>query len=72
MFSQFLRSLFRFRKTSVSVLLVLTYVAIGTFLLWDQVRYQYSLPVDDDEYMKLAFEYFLARPEKHYTQPPPL
>ncbi|SCW01682.1 LAFE_0E04984g1_1 [Lachancea fermentati] len=48
MLSQFVRSIFRFRKTTVSILLLLTYGLIGILYLWDQTRYKHSLPVDDE------------------------
>ncbi|AET38385.1 Pff1p Ecym_2675 [Eremothecium cymbalariae DBVPG len=41
-----LRSLFRFRKTNLSTLLVITYALISVLYLWDHFRYQLTLPTD--------------------------
>ncbi|KAM3164343.1 Vacuolar membrane protease [Lachancea thermotolerans] len=53
MLAQFLRSLFRFRKTTVSVLLVATYVVVFLLNVWDRIRYQYSLPEDNKHHKQL-------------------
>ncbi|CDF91583.1 probable Probable zinc metalloprotease ZYRO0G12540g [Zygosaccharomyces bailii] len=44
MFAEFLRSLLRFRKTTVSVLLLLTYSIIGLIYVFDHQHYKHILP----------------------------
>ncbi|SCU97448.1 LADA_0H06348g1_1 [Lachancea dasiensis] len=44
MLGGYLRSLCRFRKTSLSISLIVTYGLIGTLYIWDQIRYEGSTP----------------------------
>ncbi|SCU89211.1 LAME_0E02586g1_1 [Lachancea meyersii CBS 8951] len=53
MFSRYLRSLCRFRKTSVSILLVVTYAVIGALYVWDRIKYQYNGPLEKSEQLLL-------------------
>ncbi|SCV01702.1 LANO_0F13102g1_1 [Lachancea nothofagi CBS 11611] len=48
MLSGYLRSLCRFRKTSVSVFLVATYAIIGALYVWDKTRFQ-TLKLQESE-----------------------
>ncbi|QLL32195.1 hypothetical protein HG536_0C03630 [Torulaspora globosa] len=48
MLSEFFSSVFRFRKTTVSLLCVLTYSLIGVLYVYDRVRYKYTLAASDD------------------------
>lgn len=48
MFAEYLSSTFRFRKTTVSLLLVLTYSIIGLLYIYDRNKYKYTLPGPDD------------------------
>lgn len=48
MLAEVFRSIFRFRKTSVSLLCVLTYVIIGILYVYDHIHYKYVLPSSED------------------------
>ncbi|CCH62259.1 hypothetical protein TBLA_0G03220 [Henningerozyma blattae CBS 6284] len=44
MVSKFLRSIFRFRKTNISIFLLVTYACIGLIYIYDHTRYKITLP----------------------------
>lgn len=46
MFTGFLKSLFRLRKTNVSILLLLTYLSIGLIYFYDRERYKHVTPAE--------------------------
>lgn len=48
MFAEYLSSIFRFRKTTVSLLLVLTYSILGFLYIYDRNSYKHTLPGPDD------------------------
>lgn len=48
MLAEVFRSIFRFRKTTVSLLCVLTYAIIGIFYVYDHTHYKYVLPSSSD------------------------
>lgn len=48
MLSGFFSSVFRLRKTTVSLLCVLTYTLIGVLYVYDRVRYKHTLASPDD------------------------
>lgn len=48
MFTDFLKSVFRFRKTNVSLLLILTYAILGLLFAYDRYSYKFVSPNSTD------------------------
>lgn len=59
MLSQFFRSVFRFRKTTVSLLAVLSYLVLAALYVYDRIHYSFSLPTDDPYSMRLLDDAWL-------------
>ncbi|SCU83522.1 LAFA_0D04082g1_1 [Lachancea sp. 'fantastica'] len=53
MLSGYLRSLCRFRKTSVSVLLLATYAIVGALYVWNNINYRYHGTLDKKDQLLL-------------------